>query len=163
MHCAAQFVSQQESHGDHIHSEVLNPRCPALREPEERSQQDGLSRFGVLPEEDHVHIVSNVMSERRQSSDVTLPEVSRSNAYLAVHRFDNSVYYRRIEGEEVLLLANLAMAIRSSPLSSVRSRQAHSGTASSGGFRRASRMHRSSAGSVCPSLQGTRCADERTM
>ena len=54
-----------------------------------------------------IDIVSNAMSERRQSSDVTLPEVSRSNVYLAVHRFDNSVYYRRIEREEFLLLADL--------------------------------------------------------
>ena len=47
-----------------------------------------------------IDIVSNAMSERRQTSDVTLPEVSRSNVYLAVHRFDDSVYYRRIEREE---------------------------------------------------------------
>ena len=52
-------------------------------------------------------IVSNAVSERRQSSEVTLPEVSRSNAYLAVHRFEDSVYYRRIEREEFLLLADL--------------------------------------------------------
>ncbi len=54
-----------------------------------------------------IDIVSNAISERRQSSEVTLPEVSRSNVYLAVHRFDDSVYYRRIEREEFLLLADL--------------------------------------------------------
>jgi Putative DNA-binding domain len=54
-----------------------------------------------------IDIVSNAVSERRQSSEVTLPEVSRSNVYLAVHRFDESVYYRRIEREEFLLLADL--------------------------------------------------------
>jgi hypothetical protein len=54
-----------------------------------------------------IDIVSNAVSERRQSSEVTLPEVSRSNVYLAVHRFEESVYYRRIEGEEFLLLADL--------------------------------------------------------
>jgi hypothetical protein len=54
-----------------------------------------------------IDIVSNAVSERRQSSEVTLPEVSRSNVYLAVHRFDDSVYYRRIEREEFLLLADL--------------------------------------------------------
>jgi hypothetical protein len=54
-----------------------------------------------------IDIVSNAVSERRQSSEVTLPEVSRSNVYLAVHRFDDSVYYRRIEREEFLLLAGL--------------------------------------------------------
>jgi hypothetical protein len=54
-----------------------------------------------------IDIVSNAVSERRQSSEVTLPEVSRSNVYLVVHRFDDSVYYRRIEREEFLLLADL--------------------------------------------------------
>jgi hypothetical protein len=54
-----------------------------------------------------IDIVSNAVCERRQSSEVTLPEVSRSNVYLAVHRFDDSVYYRRIEREEFLLLADL--------------------------------------------------------
>jgi len=54
-----------------------------------------------------IDIVSNAVSERRKASEVTLPEVSRSNAYLAVHRFEESVYYRRIEREEFLLLADL--------------------------------------------------------
>jgi hypothetical protein len=54
-----------------------------------------------------IDIVSNAMSEHRQTSHVTLPGMSRSNLYLAVHRFDNSVYYRRIEREEFLLLADL--------------------------------------------------------
>ncbi len=58
----------------------------------------------VTPE---IDIVSNAVSERRQASEVVLPEVSRSSVYLAVHRFDNSVYYRRIEREEFLLLADL--------------------------------------------------------
>ncbi len=39
--------------------------------------------------------------------EIALPEVTRSSVYLAVHRFDNSVYYRRIEREEFLLLADL--------------------------------------------------------
>jgi hypothetical protein len=54
-----------------------------------------------------IDIVSNAVSERRQSSEVTLPEVSKSNVYLAVHRFEESVYYRRIEREEFLLLTDL--------------------------------------------------------
>ena len=58
----------------------------------------------VTPE---IDIVSNAVSERRQATEVTLPEVSRSNVYLAVHRFEDSVYYRRIEREEFLLLADL--------------------------------------------------------
>jgi hypothetical protein len=58
----------------------------------------------VTPE---IDIVSNAVSELRQASEVMLPEVSKSSVYLAVHRFDNSVYYRRIEREEFLLLADL--------------------------------------------------------
>jgi hypothetical protein len=54
-----------------------------------------------------IDIVSNAVSERRQPIEVGLPEVSRSNIYLAVHRFEDSVYYRRIDREEFLLLADL--------------------------------------------------------
>jgi Putative DNA-binding domain len=54
-----------------------------------------------------VDIVSNAVSERRHASDVALPEVSRCSIYLAVHRFEDSVYYRRIDREEFLLLADL--------------------------------------------------------
>ncbi len=54
-----------------------------------------------------IDIVSNAVSERRQPSEVALPEVSRSSIYLAVHRFQDSVYYRRIDREEFLLLADL--------------------------------------------------------
>jgi len=52
-------------------------------------------------------IMSNAVSQRRPGSELTLPEVSPSSVYLAVHRFENSVYYRRIEREEFLLLADL--------------------------------------------------------
>jgi hypothetical protein len=52
-------------------------------------------------------MVSNAAAQRRQVPEVTLPEVKPSNAYLAVHRFENCVYYRRIEREEFLLLADL--------------------------------------------------------
>jgi hypothetical protein len=54
-----------------------------------------------------IDIVSNAVSARRQASDIALPEVARSGIYLAVHRFDDSVYYRRIDREEFLLLADL--------------------------------------------------------
>jgi hypothetical protein len=44
------------------------------------------------------------MSERRQTSRADLPEMERADVHLAVHRYDNSVYYRRIEREAFLLL-----------------------------------------------------------
>jgi hypothetical protein len=53
------------------------------------------------PESD---IMSNAVSERQQTARINLPEMRRSTAFLAVHRFDNSVYYRRIEREAWLLL-----------------------------------------------------------
>jgi hypothetical protein len=49
-------------------------------------------------------IISNAMSERRQTSRADLPELERADVHLAVHRYDNSVYYRRIEREAFLLL-----------------------------------------------------------
>jgi len=54
-----------------------------------------------------IDIVSSAVSERRQGSHLRLPTVNRSSTYLAVHRFGDSVYYRRIEREEFLLLADL--------------------------------------------------------
>jgi hypothetical protein len=52
-------------------------------------------------------IVSNAVSGRRRASDIPQPEVTRSGIYLAVHRFEDSVYYRRVDREEYLLLADL--------------------------------------------------------
>lgn len=52
-------------------------------------------------------IMSNAISERRQQSEATLPEMTRQDIYLAVHRYDNSVYYRRIDREAFLLLSSL--------------------------------------------------------
>ena len=49
-------------------------------------------------------IMSNAMSERRQTSHAVLPEMKREDVHLAVHRYDNSVYYRRIDREAFLLL-----------------------------------------------------------
>src|ERR1700733_14202481 len=39
-------------------------------------------------------IMSNAISERRPTSEAVLPEMRRQDVYLAVHRYDNSVYYR---------------------------------------------------------------------
>jgi Putative DNA-binding domain len=52
-------------------------------------------------------IMSNAVSERKHKSRHGLPRMRRSRIYLAVHRFDNSVYYRRIEREAFLLLTFL--------------------------------------------------------
>jgi hypothetical protein len=51
-------------------------------------------------------IVSNAVTEKRKTSrQGRFPKVDRSPTYLAVHRFENFVYYRRIEQEAFLLLS----------------------------------------------------------
>jgi len=51
--------------------------------------------------------VSSAMSERRPQSRRSLPAMKRSRRYLAVHRFDDLVYYRPLPREEYLLLSAL--------------------------------------------------------
>jgi hypothetical protein len=58
----------------------------------------------VTPE---IDIVSGAAPERRKGPKMRLPKVNRSSTYLTVHRFEDSVYYRRIDREEFLLLADL--------------------------------------------------------
>jgi hypothetical protein len=51
-------------------------------------------------------IASNAVSEERKPAmRVRLPNLRRSSTYLAVHRVENSVYYRRIERETFVLLS----------------------------------------------------------
>lgn len=54
-----------------------------------------------------VDIASNAVSERKQAARIKLPRVRKTSVQLAVHRFDNLVYYRRIDPEAFLLLASL--------------------------------------------------------
>ena len=54
-----------------------------------------------------VDIVSNAVTERRERHRLRLPPMRRATTYLAVHRFADSVYYRRLEREAYLLLAAL--------------------------------------------------------
>jgi hypothetical protein len=52
-------------------------------------------------------VMSNAVSEHKRRSMPRLPAMRRSAVYLAVHRFENSVYYRRIDREAFLLLSAL--------------------------------------------------------
>jgi Putative DNA-binding domain len=54
-----------------------------------------------------IDIVSNAVADRKTTTRASLPSIRRSPVYLAVHRFDNSVYYRLIDREAFLLLAAL--------------------------------------------------------
>jgi hypothetical protein len=58
----------------------------------------------ATPESD---IVSNAAVERKPRSRAEIPRVRKERIYLAVHRYDNSVYYRRIKREAWRLLRAL--------------------------------------------------------
>ena len=57
-----------------------------------------------IPETD---IVSSAASQRERRNRIALPSVKQQRVYLAVHRFDDCVYYRRIERETFTLLVAL--------------------------------------------------------
>ena len=52
-------------------------------------------------------IMSNAVSERRHVMRARLPKMLRSAVFLVVHRYENYVYYRRIDRENFLLLSAL--------------------------------------------------------
>jgi hypothetical protein len=52
-------------------------------------------------------IVSNAAMGRKQRNKVPLPSMRRAPTFLAVHRFDDLVYYRRIEREAFRMLSAL--------------------------------------------------------
>jgi hypothetical protein len=52
-------------------------------------------------------VASNAVSEPTAREKVTLPKMHKQPVWLAVHRFDDSVYYRRIDREAFLLLGAL--------------------------------------------------------
>jgi hypothetical protein len=50
-------------------------------------------------------IVSNAVIVRKEPKQLRVPRLKRSPTYLAVHRYQDSVYYRRIDREAFLLLS----------------------------------------------------------
>ena len=52
-----------------------------------------------------IDIVSNAVSVRKDSKRLLVPRLKRCPIYLAVHRYQDSVYYRRIDHEAFLLLS----------------------------------------------------------
>jgi hypothetical protein len=56
-------------------------------------------------------MMSNAVPERRHVKRSSLPKILRSAICLAVHRYDNSVYYRRIDRENFLLLSALQQGV----------------------------------------------------
>jgi len=56
-------------------------------------------------------IMSNAVPERRHVQRARLPKMLRSAVFLVVHRYDNSVYYRRIDRENFRLLSALQKGV----------------------------------------------------
>ncbi len=52
-------------------------------------------------------IVSSAATQRDATDRPKIPQVKREAVFLAVHRYDDSVYYRRLEKETFLLLRDL--------------------------------------------------------
>lgn len=52
-------------------------------------------------------LMSNAISEPDRTASTALPPMERQDIWLAVHRFENSIYYRRLEKEAFALLASL--------------------------------------------------------
>jgi hypothetical protein len=52
-------------------------------------------------------IMSNAATERKRVKRTHLPKMRRSAVPLAIHRYENSVYYRRIDPEAYVLLSRL--------------------------------------------------------
>jgi hypothetical protein len=63
--------------------------------------------LAVHQETGHSDIMSNAVSERKRGGEARLPEMRRAQVRLAIHRYQNSVYYRRIDHEAFLLLSAL--------------------------------------------------------
>jgi hypothetical protein len=70
--------------------------------------------LAVRRETPEMDIVSNASTQRRETTRITLPAMKREAVFLAVHRFEDSVYYRRIDREAYRLLRALK---HGSPLS----------------------------------------------
>jgi hypothetical protein len=95
-------------------------------------------------------IVSGASSQRQSRTRVELPLVKRESVYLIVHRFEDSVYYRRIERETFLLLGALqsgASVADAVAKAFENSRQAPDGQAE---LLRKSFAHASELGWLCP-------------
>ncbi|MDE1161965.1 MAG: putative DNA-binding domain-containing protein [Acidobacteriaceae bacterium] len=63
--------------------------------------------LAVHQKEPPSEVASNAVVERKEKTRMKLPPMRRKAIYLAVHRYDGSIYYRRIEREAFLLLSSL--------------------------------------------------------
>lgn len=64
--------------------------------------------LAVKKEAPEIEIVSNAASHRERRVRVKLPPMRQERIHLAIHRYDDSVYYRRVEQETFELLDALS-------------------------------------------------------
>jgi hypothetical protein len=97
-------------------------------------------------------IVSSAAAQRGMRTRMKLPAMKRQHIYLAVHRFEDSVYYRRIARETFLLLK----ALRAGASVAEAATQAFRKTKLTAGWQaellRESFAHASELGWLCPSV-----------
>jgi hypothetical protein len=63
--------------------------------------------LAVRRETPEAEVSSNASTHRKTAKRLRLPAMKREAVYLAVHRFEDSVYYRRIDREDFTLLTAL--------------------------------------------------------
>jgi hypothetical protein len=63
--------------------------------------------LAVKKDAPETEIVSNAANRRESKNRLKLPAMRQARIWLAVHRFEDSVYYRRIDRETFLLLSAL--------------------------------------------------------
>lgn len=63
--------------------------------------------LAVKKETPELDIVSSAATQRDATDRAKIPPIKREAVFLAVHRYDDSVYYRRLEKETFLLLRGL--------------------------------------------------------
>ncbi len=66
--------------------------------------------LAVKKETPEVDIVSSAATQREAADRAKIPPIKREAVFLAVHRYDDSVYYRRLEKETFLLLRGFGQA-----------------------------------------------------
>ena len=83
---------------------------PHLQLLELRYPVDGLV-LALKKRAPEAEIVSSAASRREAQTRLKLPTMRQERVWLAVHRFDDSVYYRRIDRETFLLLSTLRSGV----------------------------------------------------
>ena len=110
--------------------------------------------LAVKKEAPEVDIVSSAATQRDMAHRTKIPPIGRETLFLAVHRFDDSVYYRRLEKEAFLLLRALRSGASVAAAASQAFAKSKLTTAAQANLLQESFAHASQLGWLCP-LPGT--------